>query len=118
MSQIATDDDIRELEALAAKCEQETQVFLGFRNVERAAAIRRVLAELAAHRTPAADSAYRKFRDLLEREWVRALRSEAKSVGSGELESESEDEPYLTQAEREALLRAIADALESSLPPE
>lgn len=40
--------DIEELEALATKMEQETQVYLGFRNVERAASIRRVVARVRA----------------------------------------------------------------------
>ena len=34
------------LEALAAKCEQETQVWLGFKNVERAARLRAISEEL------------------------------------------------------------------------
>ena len=50
-------------------------------------------------------------------EWIRTLRSEARSVGSGGLRAEYEDEPYRTQAEREARLRKIADALASYLPP-
>lgn len=40
------DDDIRELHALAEKFERETQVFLGFKNVERAELLRRVIAAL------------------------------------------------------------------------
>jgi hypothetical protein len=46
MTREEVDADIAELEALAAKCEQETQVYLGFRNVERAASIRRVVSQL------------------------------------------------------------------------
>lgn len=54
----------------------------------------------------------------ITRDWLRTLRSEAKYVGSGGLESEYEDEPYRSMGQREAALRAIADALESYLPPE
>lgn len=39
-----SDLDIEQLEELAAKFEQETQVFLGFKNEERAELLRRVIA--------------------------------------------------------------------------
>lgn len=38
--------DAEFLEALAAKCEQETQVWLGFKNTERAARLRAIIASL------------------------------------------------------------------------
>jgi hypothetical protein len=49
---------------------------------------------------------------------VIALRSEARFVGSGGLESEYEDEEYLTMGQREERLRTIAAKLAALLPPE
>lgn len=51
-SEDTRDADVEELILLAEKMERETQVYLGFRNIERAAVLRGVIARLRASQSP------------------------------------------------------------------